>query len=84
MKHFGIDFFFSLGIMPLRSIQVAMCIHSPLLFIAEQYFIVWIYQAPTEGHLGRAQSGAINCSSLTEGRLVLLQAADPLEILMGS
>ena len=35
--------FFPTKIMFLRSIQVVSCVHSLFLFIAENYFIVWIY-----------------------------------------
>lgn len=46
--------------------------------------MVWIYQSPTEGHLGHVQFGAIDCISLTEGWLVLPQAAEPPDFLMSS
>ena len=45
---------------------------------------MWIYQSPTEGHLGHVQFGAIDCISLTEGWLGLPQAAEPSEFLMSS
>ena len=37
------EIFFSLSIVPLRSIQVVRCINSSFLFTAEYYSIIWMY-----------------------------------------
>lgn len=64
-NHIYIDIgFFSLSIKPLNSIKVVVCINSLLLFIAEQYSMVWMYHSlfkhsPIEGHLDGFQFGVI-------------------------